>query len=152
MKNWLQIKHTLPGAGWRQVWCSTLVNSFINQIYTFFTIKLRKKFNMAIVWQQSMLFIRKQLRYYISLILYTAFYASLFTTTIETQYDYRNHTTIIGITKQSQKYVFFRKFDVFHGKNGCDCEDKTYSNCHGFRTLNWDAYNKGLQHEGREWT
>ena len=59
------------------------------------------------------------------------FEASLFTTTIGTQYDdYRNHTTIIGTTKQSQKYVFFRKFDVFHGKNDCDCEDKTYSNCY----------------------
>ena len=58
----------------------------------------------------------------------------MFTTTIGTQYDgYRNHTTIIGTTKQSQKYVFFRKFDVFHGKNGCDCEDKTYSNCYGLK-------------------
>ena len=38
-----------------------------------------------------------------------------------------NHTTIIGTTKQPQKYVFFRKFGAFHGKNGCDCEDKTYS-------------------------
>ena len=52
-------------------------------------------------------------------------------TTIVTQYDdYRNHTTIIGTTKQSQKYAFFRKFDVFCGKNGCDYEDKTYSNCY----------------------
>ena len=42
----------------------------------------------------------------------------LFTTTIGTQYDdYRNHTTIIGTTNQSQKYVFFRKFDVLYGKN-----------------------------------
>ena len=65
------------------------------------------------------------------MILYTVFDASLFTTTIGTQYDdYRNHTTIIGTTNQSQKYVFFRKFDVFHGKHGCDCEDKTYSNCY----------------------
>ena len=57
------------------------------------------------------------------------FEASLFTTTIGTQYDhYRKHTTIIGTTKQSQKYVFFHKFYVFHGKNGCDCENKTYSN------------------------
>ena len=66
---------------------------------------------------------------YIDIIL--CFEASLFTTTIGTQYDdYRNHTTIIGTTKQSQKYVFFRKFDVFHGKTDCDCEDKTYSNCY----------------------
>ena len=51
--------------------------------------------------------------------------------TIGTQYDdYRNHTTIIGTTKQSQKYQFFLKFYVFHGKNGCGCEDKTYSNCY----------------------
>ena len=42
-----------------------------------------------------------------------------------------------GTTKQSQIYVFFRKCDVFHGKNGCDCEDmvviaklETYSNCY----------------------
>ena len=64
---------------------------------------------------------------YIDIIHY--FEASLFTTTIWTQYDdYRNHTTIIDTTKQSQKYVFFRKFDVFHDKNGWDCVDKTYSN------------------------
>ena len=63
------------------------------------------------------------------MILYTVFDASLFTTIIGTQYDdYRNHTTIIGTTKQSQKYEFFRQFDVFHDKNGCDCVDKTYSN------------------------
>ena len=55
----------------------------------------------------------------------------MFTTTIGTQYDdYRNHTTIIGTTNQSQNNVFFRKFDVFHGKHGCDSEDKTYSNCY----------------------
>ena len=28
---------------------------------------------------------------------------------------------------------FFRKFDVFPGKNVCDCEDKAYSNCHGLK-------------------
>ena len=44
------------------------------------------------------------------------FEASLFATTIGTHYDdYRNHTTIIGTMKQSQKYVFIRKGDVFHG-------------------------------------
>ena len=38
------------------------------------------------------------------------FEAYLFTTTIGTQYDdYRNHTTIIDTTKQSQKHVFFSK-------------------------------------------
>ena len=43
---------------------------------------------------------------------------------------HHNHTTIIGTTKQSQKYVIIRKFDVFDGKYGCDCEDKTNSNCY----------------------
>ena len=46
-----------------------------------------------------------------------------------------NHTTIIGTTKQSQKYVFFRKFDVFQGKNGGDCEDKTYSKTYVLKFL-----------------
>ena len=30
---------------------------------------------------------------------------------------------------------FFCKFDVFHGKNGCDCEDKTYVNCYVLKYL-----------------
>ena len=55
----------------------------------------------------------------------------MFTTTIGTQYDdYRNHAAIIGTMNLSQKYVFFRKFDMFHGKNGCNCKDNTYSICY----------------------
>ena len=65
------------------------------------------------------------------MILYTVLEVALFTTTVRIKYDdYRNHTSIIGTTKQSQRYVFFRKFDVFHGNNGCDCENKTYSICY----------------------
>ena len=57
------------------------------------------------------------------------FEASLFTITIGTQYDdyhtYHHYKYKGAVTK----YVFIRKFDVFHDKNSCDCEDNTYSNC-----------------------
>ena len=42
-------------------------------------------------------------------------------------------THFINTNQQSQKYAFFRKIDVFHDKNDCDCKDKTYSNCYGLK-------------------